>query len=111
MTAAPPIDTFAFTINRTPYTPPLLVVSYNDAQGNHKFTSDAEVDSLLTNMGVFQGTMRHGLQLDVMAETAAQAGSNTVHLIFNNPSSTTLSGTSLFVEFATPDGTVAKDVG
>ena len=32
-----PRDTFQYTINREPYTTPIVIVSYNDPQGNHRF--------------------------------------------------------------------------
>ncbi len=35
--ARTPRDTFQYTIHREPYTAPLVIVSYNDPQGNHRF--------------------------------------------------------------------------
>ena len=104
-----PIDTFSYEINRTPHTPPLIVVSYNDPQGNHKFTSDVQLAQIQEDLIYYQGQMRHGVQLDVMSETSFSPGANTAHLVFNNPSDTTITDSKLFVEFATPDGTVAKE--
>ncbi len=105
-----PIDTFSFTINRTPYTPPLIVVSYNDPQGNHKFTSDVVLDSLQSDLTYYQGRMRRGMQLDVFSLESYLPGVNTGHLVFNNPSDTTITEGKLFVEFALSDGTVVKEI-
>ncbi len=35
--ARTPRDTFQYTVNREPFTPPLVIVCYNDPQGNHRF--------------------------------------------------------------------------
>lgn len=104
-----PIDTFAYTINRTPYTPPLIVVSYNDPQGNHKFVSDVELADIQADLAPYLGDMRYGFQLDVMGAAPFAAGTNTAYLVFNNPAARAISGANLYIEFSTPDGTVAKE--
>jgi murein DD-endopeptidase MepM/ murein hydrolase activator NlpD len=108
-TTALPSDTFAFTINRPDYTPPLLVVSYNDPQGNHKFTSDVQIAQMRQDLTHYHGAMRYGLQLDALSATRFEPGPNTTYFVFNNPSDTTILGAKLFVEFATPAGIVAKE--
>jgi hypothetical protein len=35
--AAPPNDTFKYTINQEPYTPPQVMVVYTDSRGSHRF--------------------------------------------------------------------------
>lgn len=104
-----PIDTFAYTINRTPYTPPLIIASYNDPQGNHKFVSNVALADIQADLAPYLGRMRYGFQMDVMGETALHAGTNTAYIVFNNPADTAISGGNVFVEFATPDGVVAKE--
>lgn len=104
-----PIDTFSYTINRTPYTPPLLVVSYNDAQGNHKFVSDVEVSPIQADLTPYHGRMRYDLQLDALHTSSFSPGANTTHFVFLNPSDTTISGANLVVQFAMPDGTIAYE--
>ena len=88
--AALPIDTFSYTINRTPYTAPLIVTSYNDPEGNHKFVSDVEVAQIEDDLTGYLGEMRYGFQLDIMAETPFVAGTNTAYLVFNNPADQTI---------------------
>jgi hypothetical protein len=41
-----PRDTFQYTINREPHTDPLVIVSYNDPQGNHRFVVPTQAMSL-----------------------------------------------------------------
>lgn len=47
-----PTDTFTYTVNSgdTPPTPPVVVVSYNDPQGNHKFVTPVQVGDLNTDL-------------------------------------------------------------
>ncbi|CAG1005025.1 partial Protease 1, partial [Anaerolineae bacterium] len=104
-----PIDTFAYTINRTPYTPPLIVVSYNDPQGNHKFASGVEIPEIQVDLTPYQGMMRYGLELDALNSQPFQLGANTTYFLFNNPTDTPILGGKLFAEMATPDGTVAHE--
>lgn len=107
--AALPIDTFSYTINRTPHTPPLVVISYNDPAGNHKFVSDVEVTPIQADLTGYLGQMRYGFELDIMAETPAAPGANTAYLVFTNPAAQAINQGKLFVEFALPDGTVVKE--
>lgn len=107
--AIPPLDTFSYTINRTPYTPPMVVVSYNDAQGNHKFTSDVEIDRIQADLTAYQGLMRTGLSVEMVATTSMTPGANTAYVIFNNTTDHPIMSGKLFVEFALLDGTVAKE--
>ncbi len=104
-----PIDTFAYTINRTQYTAPLIIASYNDPEGNHKFVSDVELADIQADLAPYLGEMRYGFQLDVMAPAPFAAGANTAYLVFNNPAAQAITGANLYVEFATPEGTVARE--
>ncbi len=104
-----PIDTFSYTINRTPYSRPLIIVSYNDPEGNHKFVTDVEVAQIQADLTPYLGQMRFGFQMDVMGASAVTTGTNTAYIVFNNPSDQTIRGGNVFVEFATPDGVVAKE--
>ncbi len=103
------IDTFQYTINRTPATPPAIVVSYNDPQGNHKFLTGVSVDRIQADLTPQQGEMRTGFQLDAMSATPFAVGANTLNLVFNYPGDAPIQGGQLFVEFATPGGVVAKE--
>ncbi|MCL4826494.1 MAG: hypothetical protein KJZ95_03950 [Caldilinea sp.] len=104
-----PIDTFRYTINRTPHTPPLLVVAYNDAQGNHKFVADVETSQIQEDLTRYYAEMRRGLQLDMRQAAPFQAGANRAWLTLYNPSDRAISGAALAVEIVTPDGALAKE--
>ncbi|MEZ4730149.1 MAG: peptidoglycan DD-metalloendopeptidase family protein [Caldilineaceae bacterium] len=90
-----PIDTFSYTINRMPHTPPLLVVSYNDAQGNHKFVTDVEVAQIQEDLIRYYAEMRRGLQLDVRQADPFRVGNNRAWLTLQNPSDTVITGGNL----------------
>ena len=108
--AAVPIDTIAYTIqNPASYTPPLIVISYNDAQGNHKFVTEAEAPVNQIDLAAYLGQMRYGLQLDTISMALYQPGGNQSHILFYNPTSVTLSGARLYSIFATPEGEIAKE--
>jgi murein DD-endopeptidase MepM/ murein hydrolase activator NlpD len=104
-----PIDTFRYTINRTPHTPPLLVVSYNDAQGNHKFVADVEVTQIQEDLTRYYAEMQRGLQLDVRQANPFQPGGNRAWLTLHNPTDRAISGGKLVVEVVTPEGALAKE--
>ena len=104
-----PIDTFSYTINDPEYTPPLLVIGYNDPTGNHKFTSGLELDELQTDLTWLQAAMRHGVSLDMVSQAPPTPGQNTMHLVFNNPSDATFHEGKLFVEFLDPEAAVVKE--
>jgi hypothetical protein len=44
--ALTPRDTFTYTINSEPYTPPVIVVSYSDPQGSHRFITPVELPDM-----------------------------------------------------------------
>jgi uncharacterized repeat protein (TIGR01451 family) len=105
-----PIDTFSYTVNNpASYSKPLIVVSYNDAQGNHKFISDVELAEIQGDLTPYQGQMKFGVQLDALSSAKFAAGANTLKISFFNPIEKTITGGNLFVEFARPDGTVVKE--
>ncbi len=110
--ANPPSDTFQYTINRTPYTPPLVLVSYNDPQGVHRFIIPPAAMALASptdNLAGFAGQMLQdpGVQLVTTADFAP--GPNTTNLVVNNPSSVSLTNAKLFLDFIDPTGTVVRE--
>lgn len=106
-----PRDTFSFTDNtgNGTYTSPVVVVSYNDPQGNHKFVSSLEVGDLGTNLTPYASQMLQGVGVDI-ATTAAfnSSGNNTVYLIANSPHSQSIVNGHLFLEFVNITGTVVS---
>lgn len=113
MTANTPRDTFSYRINRTPYTDPLVIVSYNDPQGNHRFIIPTSAMSLITptqNLAPFSGQMLQDPGVEI-ATTApfTPTGAQSVTLVINNPSGVTLTNAHVFVEFVNISGTVAAE--
>ncbi|MDQ7030386.1 MAG: thrombospondin type 3 repeat-containing protein [Ardenticatenia bacterium] len=58
--ARTPRDTFQYTINREPYTEPIIIVSYNDPQGNHKFITPVRLSSPTEDLVLHSGKMIRG---------------------------------------------------
>jgi hypothetical protein len=107
-----PRDTFSYTINQEPYTKPVVVVSYNDPQGNHKFVTPVEVSDLGVNLAPYASQMLPGVGVDISTNAAFNAsGNNTVYLVANSPHAQPIVNGHLFVEYVNDTGTVvAEDV-
>ena len=107
-----PRDTFQYHINTgvNPYTKPVVVVSYNDPQGNHKFVTQIEVSNLGDNIAPYADDMLFGVGVDI-ATTAPfnTSGSNTVYLVANSPDSTPITDGHVFVEFVDDAGNVVSE--
>ncbi len=111
--AQTPRDTFQYTINREPYTEPLVIVSYNDPQGNHRFLVPTTAMSLTAptdNLQTFAGQMLYDVGVEIVTSTPFAPGSNSVDLLVNNPSDVTLDNAHLFLEFINISGTVVSQV-
>ncbi|MFZ4848507.1 MAG: CARDB domain-containing protein [Caldilinea sp.] len=111
--ATTPRDTFQYTINRTPYTPPLVLVSYNDPQGNHRFVVPSQAMSLTAptdTLQPFAGQMLQDVGVEIVTGTPFTMGANSVQLLVNNPSDATLQNAHLFLEFINISGTVVSEV-
>ena len=111
--ALTPRDTFQYTINREPFTEPLVIVSYNDPQGNHRFVVPSQAMSLTAptdNLQVFAGQMLHDVGVEIVTDQPFAPGSNTTQLLVNNPSDKTLVDAHLFLEFINISGTVVSEV-
>jgi hypothetical protein len=73
--ATTPRDTFQYTINRTPHTLPLVIVSYNDPQGNHRFVVPSQAMSLTAptdNLQPFAGQMLQEVGVEIVTQQAAR---------------------------------------
>ena len=111
--ATTPRDTFQYTINRTPHTPPLVIVSYNDPQGNHRFVVPSQAMSLTAptdNLQPFAGQMLQEVGVEIVTGAPFAIGANSVQLLVNNPSDATLQNARLFLEFINISGTVVSEV-
>lgn len=113
VSAQTPRDTFQYTINREPYTAPLVIVSYNDPQGNHRFVVPTQAMALTSptdNLQVYAGQMLYDVGVEVVSRAPFAPGSNTLDLLVNNPSNTALAGARLFLEVVNIDGAVVSEV-
>lgn len=111
--ARTPRDTFQYTINRTPHSEPLVMVSYNDPQGNHRFVLPAGAMSLAAptdNLQTLAGTMLTDVGVELVTHQAFAPGTNQVELLINNPAPATLQNANLFLEFINISGTVVAEV-
>ncbi len=116
--ATTPADTFQFRVNSSPFTPPLVIVSYNDPQGNHRFVVPPSAMRLstpsdnLASLGVPVSQMLPDPGVEIVTTAVATLpGSNTSNtkLLVNNPTGTTLTNAKLFLNFINEDGVVVKE--
>jgi hypothetical protein len=111
--ARTPRDTFQYTINREPYTPPIVIVSYNDPQGNHRFVippAAMALPSPTANLMAYSGQMLPDPGVEIVTTGPFTPGANVVNLVVNNPTDKTLANARLFLEFIDPAGTVVSEV-
>ena len=111
--ATTPRDTFQYTINREPFSEPLVIVSYNDPQGNHRFVVPPDAMHLnapTDNLQQFAGTMLQDVGVEIVTGAPFTPGANTVKLLVNNPAAATLKNAHLYLEFIDPDGKVVLQV-
>ncbi len=109
--ARTPRDTFQYTINREQYTQPVVIVSYNDPQGNHRFVTPINIASPTENLAVHSDKMLPGeADVEIVTQAAFQPGQvNTTTLVAQVPTSVHLAEAHLFLEFIDPDGVVVRE--
>ena len=108
--ARTPRDTFQYTINREPYTEPIVIVSYNDPQGNHRFVTPVRLSTPTENLATYSGQMLPDIGVEIVTTGPLAMGTNTVNLVVNNPTDKTLIDARLFLEFINISGTVVSEV-
>jgi hypothetical protein len=108
--ARTPRDTFQYTINREPYTEPVVIVSYNDPQGNHRFITPVRLSTPTENLASYSGQMLPDPGVEIVTTAPFTVGVNTVNLVVNNPTDRTLTNAHLFLEFVNISGTVVSEV-
>lgn len=107
-----PRDTFTYTVNTgvNAFTPPVVVVSYNDPQGNHKFVTPVEVPDLGQDLAPYASQMLPGVGLDIATTAAFNPGqNNTVYLVANSPHPQPIVNGHLFAEFVDDTGKVVAE--
>ncbi|MEM7532139.1 MAG: CARDB domain-containing protein [Chloroflexota bacterium] len=111
--AQTPSDTFEYTINREPYTEPLVLVSYNDAQGNHGFVLPTEAMALASpadNLAPFSGKMLGEVGVALVTKSDFAPGVNSVELLVNNPSDSQLTNAHLYLEMIALSGNAIAEI-
>ena len=114
--ATTPRDTFQYTIaagHESDFTPPVVLVSYNDPQGNHRFGIPPAAMALTSptdDLMAFSGQMLQEPGVEIVTTAALTAGANTTNLVVNNPTGATLTERALFLEFVDITGTVVSEV-
>ncbi|MGB3216782.1 MAG: CARDB domain-containing protein, partial [Anaerolineae bacterium] len=95
-----------YTVNSANPTPPVIVVSYSDPQGSHRFITPVELPSLDTDLAPYAGQMLQPLGLEIATIGPVNAnGSNTTNLVVNSPHPAAIQSGHLYVDFVA-DGTV-----
>jgi hypothetical protein len=102
--ARAPRDVFQYTINREPYTEPIVVVSYNDPQGNHRIVTPLRLGAPNTSLAGYQGQMFDGAEVRIIGTGKFNPGNNTTSLLVNNTSGTTIANSRIIAEFYGADG-------
>ncbi len=104
-----PRDTFSYHINRHPYTKPAIIVSYNDAQGHHKFLTWAELDQVDASLEPYRGGMvfEPELTLDTIHDLAN--GEKMGIFLFYNPDVNPIEDAHLMLEYATLEGEILQE--
>lgn len=109
--ALTPRDTFQYTITDPAYAEPVVVVSYNDPQGNHRFIlppgnypNGSKLTSLQADLQALSGTMIPDPGVDVASTAADQA-----NFILNAPHPLPITDGHLFVEYIDSAGNVNRE--
>ena len=105
--AAPPLDTFGYTINREPHTPPLVAVTANHTGGWEQTVVPAismNIAKPNLNLAPYAGNMLYGMDMQILSNTPVKVGSNTTYIAVNNPSSQTITQGRIYLEVVAPDG-------
>ena len=101
-----PSDTFQYTKLIASPAEPVIVVSYNDPQGNHRFLLPAAalIADLNNELSGLDGQMIPDPGVDISSTGAGQA-----RFVINAPHATPITGGKLFVEYIDANGTVAHE--
>jgi hypothetical protein len=99
-------DTFKYTITNPSYAEPVIVVSYNDPQGNHRFIlpATALLSDLNDDLTSLNGQMLPDPGVDISSTSANQA-----NFVVFSPHPTDITDGKLFVEYIDGDGNVLHE--
>lgn len=79
--------TFEYRVNREPHSQPIVIVSYNDPQGQHRFILPVSVMDLPggpIDLENFSGTMLQGSGVQIVSTSPVSQGQNVTALVINN---------------------------
>lgn len=108
--ALTPRDTFTYTIESEPYTAPVIVVSYSDPQGSHRFVTPVELTSLADDLTAHRGQMIPDISLSpVTTEVFDPINNNITHFVINSPHPTPIEEGHLYLNFVS-DGELVAEV-
>lgn len=111
--ARPPSDTFQYTINYEPYTEPLVVLSYNDPQTNHRFiipTNAMNLTSPSVDLITFSGQMLDFHGVEIRSTKTFTPGLNEIDVVVDNPTEKIIQDGYVFLNFVDPEGTLVSEI-
>lgn len=104
---APPEDTFQYTINREPYTQPLVAVTTNHTGGWYQSvipSSSMNISDPNASLTPYSGNMIYGMDTQILSNAAVVTGTNTTYVAVNNPTTTTIKNGNVYLEVVSPTG-------
>jgi len=104
---APPADTFQYTINREPYTQPLVAVTTNHTGGWYQSvvpSGSMNLSDPNESLTPYIGNMIYGMDTQILSNAAVVTGTNTTYVAVNNPTTTTIKNGNVYLEVVSPTG-------
>lgn len=111
--ALSPRDTFQYTINYEPYTEPIVVVSYNDPQSNHRFVIPQNAMNLASpsvDLIGYSGNMLDFHGVEVRSSTAFTPGLNEIAVVVDNPTDKIIQDGYVFLNFIDVGGMLVSEI-
>ena len=106
--ALTPRDTFTYTINAPDYTPPVIVVSYSDPQGSHRFVTPVKLNSMMDDLATHGGEMLNNPVLEISTLAPVDPlGTNTTNFTINSPHPEPIVDANLYLNFVADGDLVA----
>ncbi len=108
--ALTPRDTFTYTVNTDPYTAPVIVVSYSDPQGSHRFITPVEIASLSDDLSIYSGQMIPDPLVEILPlDEVNPTGTNTTNFVINSPAAEPIEDAHLYLNFIS-DGVLVSEM-
>ena len=109
VTALTPRDTFTYTVEAEPYTPPVVVVSYSDPQGSHRFVTPVEIADLEAELAPYSGQMLKNVKLDIVTTAPVDStGDNVTNFVISSPDAQAIEDAHLYLNFVSDGSLVAE---